>query len=404
MELKVNQIKWNAICLMAAMVLMLCSCGGTQEQSGSRGTGAVTGRLAEGKIMEETGLDIGERHYEWIRYCRDGEGIRILGLRTKDDTLIVPAEFRGYPVCGIGGTGEEMDPKGTYYLNSEDGITYSDMKKLLPWNLDSEQRLKKIIVSEGIRKIVGAGFAWVMADQVDLPESLTLIDEFSFTHSRVGKVVLKSKTASLGCGAFWGSKLKEIVLPDDFQGEIDLECFWQSSIETFQWPAIKMKYYIFGNCKKLKEITFPENQKKIEISDNEFIDCPKLKKLIFPASTGEVRYGHGPYADNYKEGGVETLVFLGKDTKLVCCDDEGREIPSYIPAGKIIAPKGSKAIRFAKKAKKASYLAPDVSGAATENENGDDECYQPLDNYMKAAGEKAYKGKIKLVPVEYEER
>ena len=412
MERKVNLVKWKAIGLLGITILMLCSCGGESLQRGDSGaregtaSSGAAGRLTEGRVQDETDLDIGEHHYEWIRYCRDGEGIRILGLRTKEDILVIPAEFRGYPVRSIGGSDEEMDPAGVL---DEDHIVYSYMKKLLPWNLGSKNRLKKIIVSEGIRKIVGTGFAWVMADQVVLPESLAYIDEFSFIHSRVGKVVVQSKTARLESLAFSSSHMKEIEFPDDFQGEIGLECFVQSSLETFKWPAIELKrgifsYHIFGDCKNLKEITFLENQKKIEISDNEFINCPKLTSLTFPATTGEVRYGHGPYADNYKEGGVETLVFLGKDTKLKCCDDEGREIPGYIPTGKIIAPKGSKAIQFAKKAKKASYLAPDVSGAATENENGDDECYAPLDNYMREAGEKAYKGKIKLVPVEYEER
>ena len=72
---KVNLIKWNIICMIAATVLILCSCGGTQEQSRVRGTGAaaespgtVTDKLTEGKVMQETDLDIGEKHYEWIRY------------------------------------------------------------------------------------------------------------------------------------------------------------------------------------------------------------------------------------------------------------------------------------------------------------------------------------------------
>ena len=298
MEKKVNLVKWKAIGMIGITILMLCSCGGGPQQRGDSGagegtasSGAAAGRLTEGKVQEETDLDIGERHYEWIRYCREGEGIRILGLRTKEDILVIPAEFRGYPVRSIGGSDEEMDPAGVL---DEDHIVYSYMKKLLPWNRGSKNRLKKIIVSEGIRKIVGTGFAWVMADEVVLPESLAYIDEFSFTDSRVGKVVVQSKTARLENRAFSFSHMKEIQLPDDFQGEIGVECFLQSSLETFKWPAIEMKrgifsYNIFGNCKNLKEITFLENQKKIEISDNEFINCPKLKSLTFPATTGEVR-------------------------------------------------------------------------------------------------------------------
>ncbi len=298
MEKKVNLVKWKAIGMIGITILMFCSCGDGPQQRGDSGaregtasSGTAAGRLTEGKVQEETDLDIGERHYEWIRYCQDGEGIRILGLRTKEDILVIPAEFRGHPVHSIGGSDEEMDPAGVL---AEDGIVYSYMKKLLPWNRDSKNRLKKIIVAEGIRKIVGTGFAWVMADEVVLPESLAYIDEFSFYNCRVRKVAVQSKTARLESWAFRFSHMKEIELPDDFQGEIGVECFSQSSIETFKWPAIEMKrgifsYHIFGDCKNLKEITFLENQKKIEISDNEFINCPKLKSLTFPATTGEVR-------------------------------------------------------------------------------------------------------------------
>ena len=422
MEKKVNRVRWNVICMIAVTVLILCSCGSGSEQSGDRVAGAeavsssaVTDKLTEGKVMEETDLDIEGRHYEWIRYCREGEDIRVLGLRTKEDTLVVPAEFRGYPVRKIGGTQEEMCPEEMRQEMPHDDVwkeaawTRDMMERTPLWNLDDQHRLEKIIVSEGVTDIEGDGFGRVLADEVILPESLKFIEDFGYYSSRVGKVVLKSKTAKLEGAAFSYVNMKEIKLPDDFQGEIGVDCFAGSSIETFQWPAIEMKHGIFsypilGHCKNLKEVIFKENQKKITISDNEFIDCPKLKTLTFPATTGEVQYGHGPYADNYKEGGVETLVFLGKDTKLKCCNDEGKEILGYIPTGKIIAPKGSEAIRFAKKAKKAAYLSPDVSGAATENENGDDECYQPLSNYMRAAGEEGFKDKIKLVPVEYGER
>ena len=116
MEKKVNKVRWKAIGMIGIMILMLCSCGGEPQQRGDSGaregtaSSGAAGRLTEGRVQDETDLDIGERHDEWIRYCREGEGIRILGLRTKEDILVIPAEFRGYPVRSIGGSDEEMDP------------------------------------------------------------------------------------------------------------------------------------------------------------------------------------------------------------------------------------------------------------------------------------------------------
>ena len=99
------------------------------------------------------------------------------------------------------------------------------------------------------------------------------------------------------------------------------------------------------------------------------------------------------YADDTKGNGVPTLVFKGKSTELVCEDSStGKKITGYIPAGKIVAPKGSRAIRAAKKSKKIASFTERGKKLIAEGEfiNDHPDFYERKDL-------------VNLVPMEYEE-
>lgn len=129
----------------------------------------------------------------------------------------------------------------------------------------------------------------------------------------------------------------------------------RSGIRKINLPGniIKIDYF-FQNCKNLEEINFSANQKELIIPQCVFTGCRSLKSLTFPASVQSVTILPSLYADDQKEEGVETLIFLGKNTRLHCINDNDEEIPDYIPAGKIVAPKDSLAIHKAKNSKKIS--------------------------------------------------
>ena len=367
-----------------------------------------TFKPVKGNYVEKINITINGRPYTYMKYKKYKNGkIRLISLKTKEKVLVIPAQIDGHKVVSAGGTREEVR-----------GETVEDNPKYgrRCWQISSKKKLEKIIVEEGIKRIHYWGFKGVSAREVILPKSLNTIGDGAFARTEVEKVVLKSKKTNLKTGVFAHSTLKQIKLPKGYRGKIGIHCFEKSGITSFDWPDYgkeqlyspdwpysgtgndtKIEPKIFFDCKNLKTINFPENQDHIYIPGDTFLGCTQLKQLVFPASTKKVTYRECAYIDNRKNG-VSTLVFKGADTELVgeeyrgqfSGEDRGDEDYNYITVGKIIAPKNSKAIRFAKKALKIASMGQ--GRWEDEVESGD-----TWENYSEIGGD------VKLMPVEYEE-
>lgn len=302
-------------------------------------------------LITKENVNIDGRHYEFVQYYRDiaEKKIRLMSLKTKEDILIIPSAIDGEPVEEVGMSIYE----------------FGDNKEpFLPWQLSKQQVLKKIILSEGIKRIVMDAFCETDVDCIELPKSLENIGEDSihslcFCRSRVSHVTVKGKNTNISGYAFMDSELKKITLPKNYQGKIGKDAFKNSMLEEFKWPSYKngvttkIESGVFQNCKNLKKVTFPKNQKHIYIPNTCFYGCKKLKKLTFPASTKKVTYRWNPYADNYKVG-PGTLEFKGKKTAVAGTKFKYKYNSKKIllTVGKITAPKNSKALAYAKKAKR----------------------------------------------------
>lgn len=379
--------KLCSIFLLSISCLLLCSCGNTQDKITHKKD--TQEKLVPDKIMEKTNLDIEGRHYEWIRYCLEDDGIRIIGLQTKEDVLVIPASMHGHPVTRIGGTNKEIIAEHFYV---ENGINAAAGDFHI-WNTDKDQKLKKIIISEGVREIVNEGMAFAGAEELVLPESLVLVDERTFIGSKISKVLVKGEKTKLCPWSFTKTCLREITFPEKFQGRLCSDCFSETPIETFCCPAGVSEIGFLNQCKNLKEIIFSEKQREITIPQGAFTGCLSLKEVTIPANVRTVRIMPNLYADDTKGKGVPTLVFKGKNTKLICVDSlTDKKIKGYIPVGKIVAPKGSRAIRTAKVSKKIASFTEQGKKRIAEGEfiNDHPDFYERKDL-------------VNLVPVEYEE-
>lgn len=311
------------------------------------------------EVIEKRNIDIAGRHYKYVVYARTTSGkITLMALKTDEDVLHIPSEIEGDPVVMLGWPEETPGEPGYQWSDQVDSSK-------LGWNWGKKQHLKKVIISEGIERIPGSGFGFVTpVDEIIIPKSMKEIGLMAFLNSKVKKVRLKGSKTNLADDVFRDSKLEEIQFPDDFSGEIGSWCFAGSNLKSFRWPAYgkqkitDMGSSVFEGCKQLKKITFPENQERIMIPGHSFFWCRKLTKLEFPASTKKVVYKATHYADNYKYG-ISTLIFKGKNTKVEGGDIRDVNMLTEVPKGKslitvkkIIAPKNSKAIEFAKKAVK----------------------------------------------------
>ena len=341
--------------------------------------------LQVGKAIEKTNVEIEGRQYAYIKYCLlNGGYIRVISAKTDGKTLVIPSRIQGYPVTEVGGDYWEIP-----------GASTETMDKSMGWLVDEKQELNQLIISQGIREIYKEAFQGLRVRKVELPESLDVINSYAFANSEIDTVVVKSKDVMMGNGAFSNSTLKEIRLSSDFKGQLGDRCFENSNIESFQWPSYgtgsenQTGWGIFMGCNRLKEVSFPENQKHIYISEATFSECESLKKLVFPKSTKKVTFKFSPYADNCKRS-VETLIFEGTDTKIEGCKYKGKGDHKFITVKRIVAPKKSKASIFAKKALRVAYLAEWIQK--------DVKMGNFQDNYSEGYGDD-----VKLVPVEYEE-
>ncbi|MCI5732311.1 MAG: leucine-rich repeat domain-containing protein [Eubacterium sp.] len=375
--------------------LLLCSCGGaaSQEQRTRKDSGKTEQTEApvrtatpkpttetensettatpepteepeekDWKVVKKKRMTIQGREYTSVSYIKTKQGdIYLCSLRTDDDVLYIPSQIRGCPVVGIGKPPQlpvdSDDPDDSIFLEIDDIYDPS-------WNKSvkkKEKKLRKVIIQEGPKRIDEMS---VNAVEILIPKSVKTIGDSSFSSSSIKKAIIKGDTIELGFCAFSNSKLEEIQFPQNYTAKIGVDCFSSTKLKSFQWPTNgTVGANAFTECKQLENVIFPENQKKIHIPGRCFAGCKKLTKLEFPASTGKVIYEENYCADNYKHG-LSTLVFRGMNTKVAGVKNSELSVSSYeMPKGytfitvkKIVAPKGSEAIRCAKKAFKISYM------------------------------------------------
>ena len=386
-------MKIKDLCYICVLSILLTACGSSQTDVVPRETASPTERVLEvaeetetpteeprstehsisnnsepqptfppqkGNYIERKNTYIEGRHYTFVKYKKYKNGkLRLISLKTNENALIIPQKIDGCLVVHVGADTEEVPGARWYDPDEKHGR--------LCWQKNKKQRIKKIVIPEGIKKIWNEAFRGVYAEKIILPKSLTKIDSCAFANTTTKKVVLKSKNAILKRSAFAKSSMEKIKFPNGFRGSIESGCFKYTDLKSFDWPnhgegnENKVKFDAFRGCKSLKTVNFPENQEHMYISPGVFYGCESLERLVFPASTKKVTYRDSAYADNRKNG-VSTLVFKGQDTEVVGDEYRGegdyKNIGkyNYITVGKIIAPKNSKAIEFAKNAKKIVYM------------------------------------------------
>ena len=350
---------------------VVSSSDATAPSDATASSDAVTGLQDEDSnpaIVKKTDVVIQGRTYRYIEYETIRPGvIRLNYIVPQDEVLVVPSTLDGCSVEELG-----KDPE-------------SSMKEKYV-NITRGQKVKKVVIGGGVRSIRQNAFCNMDVSEVVLPKSLKQIEEFAFDgygngYCKIQKINL-DWVEKIGFGAFLGcrnlkkirlrnekvvvepdafsfcSRLTEIELPKTLKGRLEA-CFDETGVKKIRWPRItgRVKKHIgeglFSRCKNLKKVEFPKNQKHIYIPEGTFDGCKKLHKLVIPKGTGMVTYGSHHCADNYANS-VTTLEFLGADTKVRGERYWGKKEKAkydFITIKKIIAPKNSKAARYARKAK-----------------------------------------------------
>lgn len=307
-------------------------------------------------------IDLEGYHYEYIHFKVSNYGtadacVRILSLWTEDEDIHIPSEIEGMKVTELCGNADEYN--ASKYCTEEN---YN-----LPWSTSKNKKYNSMEIPATVKRIVDEGFWNLRIKKLVIPKNV----EYFGGDNYVQEVVIKGKNTEIGVCAFFNGHLRKITLPNNYQGKIGGGAFANSRIEEFKWPAYtgnlkkKMEEAVFQDCRRLEKITFSKNVKNVYIPRDCFYGCSFLDKIVFPKTVKSVIYDFTVHSDNAPDS-VSTLVFKGKNTKLSGAISPHKKISStlfkknqkILTVTKVIAPRNSKAMAYAKKAYRIKWIKP----------------------------------------------
>ena len=127
---------------------------------------------------------------------------------------------------------------------------------------------------------------WKEITSIDIPSSVTYIDEYTFFHCySLTSVTIPSSVTRIDYGAFLGcSSLEEITIPSSVTYISDVAFFDCSSITEITIPSsVKfINQQTFAGCSSLTSVTIPSSV--TEIYNYAFGGCSSMEKIVIPSS------------------------------------------------------------------------------------------------------------------------
>ena len=119
--------------------------------------------------------------------------------------------------------------------------------------------------------------------KLNIPNSITSIENYVFRGVPVTGYAINSKVKSVGMGAFQNTKLTKITIPESVTS---IGAFAFGNCSNLQTVTFNTKSCSFGgecfkNCEKLKEFTFPESA-HLGLPGGILENCPSLTKCTMP--------------------------------------------------------------------------------------------------------------------------
>ena len=156
---------------------------------------------SEGTRLRFENIAIQGRNYSQLICQIKNNKARIISLKTKEDTLVIPNSLGKYPVKVIGGDWTEIP----------EVVEYARTKQMTPplgvaaWMADGK-KYKKIVIEEGICTVYAESFYGIRGDVLEFPQSLLLLGALSFAESEVDEVIVKNQDVYSDWGVFLNTK------------------------------------------------------------------------------------------------------------------------------------------------------------------------------------------------------
>jgi len=190
---------------------------------------------------------------------------------------VTATEEQLYPREGGIGDGRHLYLNGTEVtkITVPEGIT-----SIAPYQFAGWPALESVILPASVKEIGQGAFEYAMnLTHVSIPEGVTAIEPYTFhwTGAWAGgwadtlSVSLPSTLRSIGEGAFFGTRVSSIVIPEGVDS-IANQAFSGTTLTSISLPST-LRYvgeYAFANCEKLKRADFASIQSLCNI---EFMDA-----------------------------------------------------------------------------------------------------------------------------------
>ncbi|WP_035795127.1 leucine-rich repeat protein [Butyrivibrio sp. WCD3002] len=152
--------------------------------------------------------------------------------------------------------------------------------------------LKEITVPEGVTKLPSDVFAYSDIEKVNLPQSLTEIEEYAFYNSLgIVSIDIPQGVKKIGRSAFQGCTGLTAVTFNGSLEEISIETFKGcTGLSEIRLPdgLKKIEWDAFFGCSSLLKAQLPDSVEYI--NSNAFASCPELREINYPMSLTDVGY------------------------------------------------------------------------------------------------------------------
>ena len=186
----------------------------------------------------------------------DGTEITITGFKYTVSEIDIPAQINGVPVTAI--------KKGAFQGYSLDKITIPDSVTVIDDYTFANCTLKSIVIPDTITRIGDNAFRNCSGlTSIKIPDTVTEIGNEAFRNCRgFTSIKIPDSVTSIGTNAFEDcASLTEVTIPDSVS-KIGYAVFSRcSALKSVTIPesVTSIGYLAFGSCESLKEITIPES-------------------------------------------------------------------------------------------------------------------------------------------------
>ena len=201
--------------------------------------------------------------------------------------IVIPKSvicLNGNPFSGWEGKLECLSPTFIY----EDEVLFNkDKSKIVSFR---NRKIESYIIPDSVTDIGDYAFSHSSLSNIVIPDSVTDIGDYAFSDcSSLTKIVIPNSVTDIGDYAFWEcSSLTNIVIPDSVTDIGNSAFAYCSSLSNIVIPnsVTDIGDGAFAYCSFLSNIVIPDSV--TDIGSSAFLGCSSLVKIVIPDSVTDI--------------------------------------------------------------------------------------------------------------------